>query len=81
MNKGPFESIYKEDETAGKLDKKSKCFLEYFYMDNETVGTNKFTLKIDFMESSGDYNRGFANFVNETYSHHPLKDYNDSNTF
>jgi hypothetical protein len=47
-------------------------------MDNKTVGTTKFTLKIDFMESSGDYNRGFANLVNEIYSKHPVEDYKDS---
>jgi hypothetical protein len=47
-------------------------------MDNKTVGTTKFTLKIDFMESSGDYNRGFANLVNEIYSKHPAEDYKDS---
>lgn len=81
MNKGPFEKMYQQDKGNDTLNTDSNCFLEFFYMDNKTVGTNKFTLKVDFMESSGDYNRGFANFVNETYSNHPLKDYNDSNTF
>ena len=78
MNRGPFESIYKEEEANGSLNTKSKSYLEFFYMDNNTVGTTKFTLKIDFMESSGDYNRGFANLVNETYSKHPVEDYQDS---
>lgn len=78
MNKGPFEKIYEEDKANNKLDKKSKCYTEFFYMDNKTVGTTKFTLKVDFMESSGDYNRGFANLVNETYSEHPLYDYQES---
>lgn len=81
MNKGPFEKLYQEDKINDTLTTDSKCFLEFFFMDNPSVGTNKFTLKVDYMESSGDYNRGFANFVNETYSYHPLKDYNDSNTF
>jgi hypothetical protein len=44
-------------------------------MDNDTVGTDKFTLKIDYMESSGNYNRGFANMVATTYSKHPIEDY------
>ena len=78
MNKGPFEKLYEEDKTNNTLNKNSKCFIEFFYMDNETVGTTKFTLKIDFMESSGDYNRGFANLVNGTYSQHPICDYKDS---
>ena len=49
-----------------------------FHMDNETVGTNKFTWKIDYMESSGTYNTGFANLmgnpVHPLYSKHPLDD-------
>jgi hypothetical protein len=78
MNRGPFESIYKEEEANNNLNTKSKSYLKFFYMDNNTVGTTKFTLKIDFMESSGDYNRGFANLVNETYSKHPIEDYQES---
>ena len=49
-----------------------------FHMDNEQVGTNKFTWKIDYMESSGSYNTGFANLmgnpVHPLYSKHPLDD-------
>lgn len=78
MNKGPFEKLYEEDKANNILNKDSKCFIEFFYMDNETVGTTKFTLKVDFMESSGDYNRGFANLVNGTYSQHPICDYKES---
>nr|DAF58798.1 MAG TPA: hypothetical protein [Siphoviridae sp. ctxMM9] len=44
-------------------------------MNNYTCGTTKFTMKIDFMESSGTYNMGFANLVNNAYTHHPLEDY------
>lgn len=47
---------------------------DYFYMDNNTCGTTKFTMKIDFMESSGTYNMGFANLVKNAYSKHPLDD-------
>jgi len=49
-------------------------------MDTESFGTNKFTWKIDFMESSGMYNTGFANLmgnlVHPLYTKHPLDDYN-----
>lgn len=71
-HRGPFAADYE----AGK--KKS---LKYFYYDNDTVGCNKFTLKVDYMESSGSYNMGLANLVNYTYSHHPLQDYNAANAF
>ena len=71
-HKGPF----KEDYDA----KKSKA-QKFFYYDNDTVGTNKFTLKVDYMESSGTYNMGLANLVNTAYSHHPLLDYNSSGAF
>ena len=59
--------------TMKKLTKK-------YHMDTESFGTNKFTWKIDFMESSGMYNTGFANLmgnlVHPLYSKHPLDDYN-----
>jgi hypothetical protein len=32
-------------------------------------------MKIDFMESSGSYNVGFANLVANAYTKHPLEDY------
>ena len=65
-----------EIDEAKALDK--KVHLDYFYYDNDTVGTNKWTMKIDYMESSGTYNMGFANLVNNCYSHHPLEDYINS---
>lgn len=71
-HKGPFKEKY----DAGKA--KSQKF---FYYDNNTVGTNKFTLKVDYMESSGTYNMGLANLVNTAYSHHPLRDYNSAEAF
>jgi hypothetical protein len=47
-------------------------------MDNEYVGVNKFTWKIDYMESSGTYNTGFANLLGNLkyplYTKHPLND-------
>ena len=67
MNRGPFAQAYVEDPASTHLD--------WFYMDNDTVGTTKFTLKIDYMESSGTYNMGFANMVKNAYTHHPYYDY------
>lgn len=71
-HKGPFKEKY--DEGNAKAQK-------FFYYDNDTVGTNKFTLKVDYMESSGTYNMGLANLVNTAYSHHPLRDYNSNGAF
>lgn len=68
MNRGPF------------VQDKEKS-LKWFYYDNDTVGCNKFTLKVDYMESSGSYNMGLANLVNYVYSHHPLADYNKVGAF
>lgn len=73
MNKGPFAEMYLKDPTFAQL--------EYFYYDNNTVGVNTFTLKVDFMESSGTYNMGFANFVKNAYTKHPLHDYNKAKAF
>ena len=67
MNRGPFAQTYVENPDATHMD--------WFYYDNDTVGTTKFTLKIDYMESSGTYNMGFANLVNNAYTHHPYYDY------
>lgn len=52
-----------------------------FHMDNYTIGTNKFTWKIDYMESSGTYNTGYANLMGNKqhplYIQHPLDYYPD----
>ena len=49
-----------------------------FHMDTNTVGVNKFTWKIDYMESSESYNAGFANLMGNLshplYTKHPLAD-------
>ena len=52
--------------------------MPFFFMDNDSVGTTKFTLKIDYMESSGSYNTGFANLVGNAYTKHPLNDYENA---
>ena len=60
---------YTKGSKAGKTFKK-------WNMDNPDCATNKFTWKIDYMESSGTYNTGFANLVgNNIYSKHPLEYY------
>ena len=55
--------------------------LKKWNMDNADCATNKFTWKIDYMESSGTYNTGFANLVGSgVYAKHPLQYYFDEIT-
>ena len=69
----PIDKADYNSATMNKLGKK-------YHMDTESFGTNKFTWKIDYMESSGSYNTGFANLmgnlVHPLYTKHPLDDYN-----
>jgi hypothetical protein len=44
-------------------------------MNNYTNPTDRWTMKVDYMESSGSYNAGFASMVGEAYTKHPLQDY------
>ena len=92
QNKGPYEKSYEEyleksKATASEEDQIKAKELEnvlktkMFYFDNDVVGTNKFTLKVDYMESSGTYNMGLANLVKTAYSKHPLDDYNKVKAF
>lgn len=79
-NRGPFSDDYVKltqtlPEDEGYADAVKAVHQDWFYMNNYTCGTTKFTMKIDFMESSGTYNMGFANLVNNAYTHHPLEDY------
>ena len=73
LNRGPFEADYATNRESTRQS--------YWYMDNYTVGTTKFTMKIDYMESSGTYNMGFANMVKNAYSKHPFNDLNKNNVF
>ena len=50
--------------------------IKKWHMDNEDVGTNVFTWKIDYMESSGAYNTGYANLMGKMYPRHPMEYYN-----
>ena len=52
-----------------------KQLTKNWHEDSEAFGTSKFTLKVDYMESSGSYNTGFANLMgNKIYEKHPLDD-------
>lgn len=95
LNAGPFEADYlehgetrdveevKDEETDEVITPgyTNPCHTEWFYMNNYDVGTTKFTMKIDFMESSGSYNGGFCRLVHNAYSKHPLDDYKKANAF
>ena len=92
---GPYETLFEEHGTARNIpdvvDKETEevitpgytnpCHTDWFYMDNYTVGTNRFTMKVDYMESSGTYNMGLANLAYNAYSKHPLEDYIKANAF
>lgn len=73
LNKGPFEEDYKTDAESTRQ--------AYWYMNNYTNGTHKWTMKVDYMESSGSYNAGFASLVGNSYSKHPLQDYLNAEAF
>lgn len=90
MNAGPFEDDYlnygenlEVEKGEGEIKEviNNPCHTDWFYMNNYDVGTTKFTMKIDFMESSGSYNGGFCRFVHNAYSKHPLDDYVAANAF
>ena len=69
------------ENTAYVKRGEEKTRQKYWYFNNYTCGTHKFTMKIDYMESSGTYNMGFANMVKNAYSKHPLDDYNNAKAF
>ena len=80
MDKGPFEKIYEEDKEKLKADEHYYGYEESrmsdgWYMNNYTNPTDRWTMKVDYMESSGSYNAGFASLVGNAYTKHPLQDY------
>lgn len=83
MHKGPFEEVYAQDKENLKADKQSHYGQEKsrladgWYMNNYTNPTDRWTMKVDYMESSGSYNAGFASMMGDAYTKHPLKDYLD----
>ena len=95
LNAGPYEQDYlkhgeapnieeEKDETTGAVITEewiNPCHSDWFYMNNYNVGTTKFTMKIDYMESSGSYNGGFCRLAHNAYSKHPLDDYIKAKAF
>ena len=80
MNKGPFEEIYEADKEKLKTDEHYYGYEESrmsdgWYMNNYTNPTDRWTMKVDYMESSGSYNAGFASLMGNAYTKHPLQDY------
>ena len=79
LHKGPFAEDHKKD--LADLEAKTIKYGEEstrqsgWYMDNYTNSTDRWTMKVDYMESSGSYNAGFASMVQTAYSKHPLEDY------
>ena len=67
LHKGPFAQSYAKDKESTRQ--------ESWYMNNYTNGTDRWTMKVDFMESSGSYNAGFASMMGTAYTKHPLQDY------
>lgn len=91
MNRGPFETAYntllgrvntegcKEGGVTGKDMMDNECCCENgWFLNNYTNPTDRWTLKVDYMESSGSFNAGFANIAGNIYTKHPLKDYINS---
>ena len=79
LNKGPFLQDYLNDQAglaAGTVTYGSESTRQKgWYMDNYTNKTDRWTMKVDYMESSGSYNAGFASMAASAYSKHPLQDY------
>jgi hypothetical protein len=80
MHKGPYEKIFDEDKEKLKADKhyygsEKSRMSDGWYMNNYTNPTDRWTMKVDYMESSGSYNAGFASLVGNAYTKHPLQDY------
>lgn len=82
LNRGPFADEYKEEQAKlenGEISQGQETATRQncWYMNNYTNGITKWTMKVDYMESSGSYNAGFAGLVGNAYTKHPLKDYLD----
>ena len=80
MNRGPFAEDFVQDQIEiaenPKLAGYEKTRLaDGWYMNNYTNPTDRWTMKVDYMESSGSYNAGFASLVGNGYTKHPLQDY------
>jgi len=80
LNRGPYAEVFVSDKAKLAQDSKylgheeCRC-ADGWYMNNYTNGTDRWTMKVDYMESSGSYNAGFASMVGNGYTKHPLQDY------
>lgn len=80
MHKGPYAEVFLNDQAKLAEDTKYLGYEESrladgWYMNNYTNPTDRWTMKVDYMESSGSYNAGFASMVGNGYTKHPLQDY------
>ena len=80
MNRGPYAEDFVADQEAVTADPKKIGYektrlADGWYMNNYTNATDRWTMKVDYMESSGSYNAGFASWVGNSYTKHPLQDY------
>ena len=80
MNKGPYAEAYTEDAKKVLEDNKyygheESRLADGWYMNNYTNPTDRWTMKVDYMESSGSYNAGYASLIGNAYTKHPLQDY------
>ena len=73
-NKNAIKAKKNELKQIGIDHPEYKELTKNWHEDSEPFGSNKFTWKIDYMESSGSYNTGFANLVASMYNKHPLDD-------
>ena len=85
LNRGPYLQDYLADQAglaAGTVEiGKESTRQKGWYMDNYTNKTDRWTMKVDYMESSGSYNAGFASMAATAYSKHPLQDYISAGAF
>ena len=80
MHKGPYAETYLMDQNKlannpKYLGLEESRLADGWYMNNYTNATDRWTFKVDYMESSGSYNAGFASMVGNSYTKHPLQDY------
>lgn len=70
------QRIYEYDETTDDLEGSEYNGKNYkkYRLDSD-IGETTFCFKADYMESAGCHNTGFATYVKELYSKHPLEDY------
>jgi hypothetical protein len=85
LNRGPYQQEYLQDmadlESGAIKYGEERTRQSGWYMDNYTNATDRWTMKVDYMESSGTYNAGFASMAATAYSKHPIEDYINAGAF